>query len=209
MSYLNSVTLIGFVGADPEQRRAKGNGSKFTVLSVATQRSWKNAEDEWASKVEWHRFSIFRPRLAEYVLTAIKKGGTSSSRAASSARLTSSRTAKARSRRRRRSRRSRFARTSCASLIAMNPSPRSPRPRRGRIRASLRSDLFGMKAPPAQQKGLLFFSCWSFLSCLSVRAIPDSFLSCTALLLDCRSAPSAFGFACSLSAPRWDSSRWP
>ena len=74
MSYLNSVTLIGFVGADPEQRQAKGNGSKFTVLSVATQRSWKNAEDEWASKVEWHRISIFRPRLAEFVLTAIKKG---------------------------------------------------------------------------------------------------------------------------------------
>ena len=74
MSYLNSVTLIGFVGADPEQRQAKGNGSKFTVLSVATQRSWKNSEDEWASKVEWHHISIFRPRLAEYVLSAIKKG---------------------------------------------------------------------------------------------------------------------------------------
>src|SRR5882724_11423302 len=42
MSYLNSVTLVGFVGSDPEQRQAKGNGSKFTVLSVATQRSWKN-----------------------------------------------------------------------------------------------------------------------------------------------------------------------
>ena len=39
MSYLNSVTLVGFVGADPEQRQAKGNGSKFTVLSVATERS--------------------------------------------------------------------------------------------------------------------------------------------------------------------------
>ena len=74
MSYLNSVTLIGFVGADPEQRQARGNGSKFTVLSVATQRSWKNTEDEWVSKTEWHRISIFRPRLAEYVLTTIKKG---------------------------------------------------------------------------------------------------------------------------------------
>src|SRR6266480_3194144 len=43
MSYLNSVTIIGFVGADPEQRQARNNnGSKFTVLSVATQRSWKN-----------------------------------------------------------------------------------------------------------------------------------------------------------------------
>ncbi|HEV2224531.1 MAG TPA: single-stranded DNA-binding protein [Candidatus Acidoferrales bacterium] len=75
MSYLNSVTIIGFVGADPEQRQARSNnGSKFTVLSVATQRSWKNAQDEWSSKTEWHRVCIFRPRLAEHVATAIKKG---------------------------------------------------------------------------------------------------------------------------------------
>jgi single stranded DNA-binding protein len=74
MSYLNSVTLVGFVGADPEQRQAKGNGSKFTVLSVATQRTWKNAEDEWVSKVEWHRIAIFRPRLAQSVLNSIKRG---------------------------------------------------------------------------------------------------------------------------------------
>ena len=74
MSYLNSVTIVGFVGADPEQRQARNNGSKFTVLSVATQRSWKNAQDEWSSKTEWHRICVFRPRLAEYVATAIKKG---------------------------------------------------------------------------------------------------------------------------------------
>jgi single stranded DNA-binding protein len=74
MSYLNSITIVGFVGADPEQRQARNNGSKFTVLSVATQRSWKNAEDEWVSKVEWHRVAIFRPRLAEAVLNNIKKG---------------------------------------------------------------------------------------------------------------------------------------
>jgi single stranded DNA-binding protein len=74
MSYLNSVTLVGFVGSDPEQRQAKGNGSKFTVLSVATQRSWKSADDEWSSKTDWHRVVVFRPRLAEHVATAIKKG---------------------------------------------------------------------------------------------------------------------------------------
>ena len=72
--YLNSVTIVGFVGADPEQRQAKGNGTKFTVLSVATQRSWKNAQDEWTSKTEWHRICVFRPRLAEYVAKTIKKG---------------------------------------------------------------------------------------------------------------------------------------
>jgi single-strand DNA-binding protein len=74
MSYLNSVTIIGFVGNDPEQRQARSNGSKFTVLSVATQRSWKNAQDEWSSKTEWHHICIFRPRLAEYVAESVKKG---------------------------------------------------------------------------------------------------------------------------------------
>lgn len=72
--YLNSVTIVGFVGADPEQRQARNNGAKFTVLSVATRRSWKNAHDEWSSKTEWHRISIFRPRLAEYVLQSVQKG---------------------------------------------------------------------------------------------------------------------------------------
>jgi single-stranded DNA-binding protein len=56
---INSVTVIGFVGADPEQRQARNNnGSKFTVLSVATQRSWKNTDDKWASKTEWHRVCV-------------------------------------------------------------------------------------------------------------------------------------------------------
>jgi single stranded DNA-binding protein len=71
---INSVTLVGFVGSDPEQRQAKGNGSKFAVLSVATQRSWKNANDEWSSKTDWHRVVVFRPRLAQHVATTIKKG---------------------------------------------------------------------------------------------------------------------------------------
>jgi len=72
MAYLNSITLVGFVGSDPEQRQAKGNGSKFTVLSVATQRSWKNTDDEWASKTEWHRVCVFRPRLAPYIYLAFR-----------------------------------------------------------------------------------------------------------------------------------------
>jgi single-strand DNA-binding protein len=74
MSYLNSVSLVGFVGSDPEQRQARNNGAKFTVFSLATQRSWKNAEDEWVSKTEWHRIAVFRPRLTEHVLNNVKKG---------------------------------------------------------------------------------------------------------------------------------------
>lgn len=68
------MTLVGFVGADPEQRQTRKNGSKFRVFSVATQRSWKNAQDEWNSKVEWHRVCVFRPRLAEHVAATVKKG---------------------------------------------------------------------------------------------------------------------------------------
>ncbi len=74
MSYLNSVSLVGFVGSDPEQRQARNNGAKFTVFSLATQRSWKNADDEWTSKTDWHRVVLFRPRLAEHVARTIKKG---------------------------------------------------------------------------------------------------------------------------------------
>src|SRR3984893_10700129 len=73
MSYLNSVTLVGFVGADPERRQARNNATKFTVLSVATQRSWKNTDDEWVSKTEGHRVSIFRPRLPAHRAASIQK----------------------------------------------------------------------------------------------------------------------------------------
>ena len=74
MSYLNSVTLVGFVGSEPQQYQAKRNGAKMTVLSVATRRSWKNAQDEWISKTEWHRIAIFRPQLAQQVASTVKKG---------------------------------------------------------------------------------------------------------------------------------------
>src|SRR5271163_3693840 len=53
--YLNHVQLIGFLGKDPVKRQVRGNGANFTVLSVATQQSWKDSNDEWQSKTEWHR----------------------------------------------------------------------------------------------------------------------------------------------------------
>jgi single stranded DNA-binding protein len=44
------------------------------VFSLATQRSWKNTDDEWSSKTEWHRVVVSRPLLAERVAATIKKG---------------------------------------------------------------------------------------------------------------------------------------
>ena len=71
--YLNSVQIIGFIGKDPERRQARGNGAAFTVLSVATQRSWKNADDEWASKTEWHRVVAWNS-LGERVAASLRQG---------------------------------------------------------------------------------------------------------------------------------------
>lgn len=71
--YLNSVQIIGFIGKDPERRQARANDATFTVLSVATQRSWKNADDEWASKTEWHRVVAWNS-LGERVAASLHQG---------------------------------------------------------------------------------------------------------------------------------------
>ena len=71
--YLNHVQLIGFLGKDPEKRQVRGNGKNFTVLSIATQQSWKDANDEWQSKTEWHRVVAFN-RLGESIADTLHKG---------------------------------------------------------------------------------------------------------------------------------------
>ena len=71
--YLNHVQLIGFLGKDPETRQVRDNGANFTVLSVATQQSWKDSNDEWQSKTEWHRVVAFN-RLGDSLAGTLKKG---------------------------------------------------------------------------------------------------------------------------------------
>ena len=70
--YANTVTLIGFLGSDPDRRETKNNNS-FTVLSLATKTSWKNKQTgEWESRTEWHR-AISYGSLADFAAT-LKKG---------------------------------------------------------------------------------------------------------------------------------------
>ena len=69
--YLNRLTLIGFIDGDAETKTIS-NGSTFTALSVATQRSWKNSEGAWESRTEWHRCVSFG-KLADFAAT-LKKG---------------------------------------------------------------------------------------------------------------------------------------
>jgi len=71
--YLNHVQLIGFLGKDPEKRPLRGNGDSFTVLSVATQQSWKDSHDEWQSKTEWHRVVAFG-RISAALAENLHKG---------------------------------------------------------------------------------------------------------------------------------------
>jgi single-strand DNA-binding protein len=71
--YLNHVQLIGFLGKDPEKRQVRGNGANFTVLSVATQQSWKDSNDEWQARAEWHRVVAFN-RLGESLAGTLQKG---------------------------------------------------------------------------------------------------------------------------------------
>jgi single-strand DNA-binding protein len=73
LMYLNHVQLIGFLGKDPEKRQVRGNGTNFTVLSVATQQSWKDGNDEWQSRTEWHRVVAFN-RLGESITDTLHKG---------------------------------------------------------------------------------------------------------------------------------------
>jgi single-strand DNA-binding protein len=56
--YQNSVDIMGFLGADSENRTTR-DGVPITVLSLATKRSWKDAQGEWQSQTDWHRVTCF------------------------------------------------------------------------------------------------------------------------------------------------------
>jgi single-strand DNA-binding protein len=60
-----------FTGGDAEARTCN-NGSTFTVLSVATKRSRKNAAGEWESRTEWHRCIAFG-KVGDFA-ASLKKG---------------------------------------------------------------------------------------------------------------------------------------
>jgi len=71
--YLNTIQIIGFVGKDPERRQVQGKDAAYTVFSVATQRSWKNAQGEWQKRTEWHRVVAWN-RLGELATATLRSG---------------------------------------------------------------------------------------------------------------------------------------
>ena len=69
--YQNRATLIGFLGKDAEVKSTR-NSASFTVLSLATKRSWKDRETgERQSQTTWHRCIVWG-KLGEYAATLTK-----------------------------------------------------------------------------------------------------------------------------------------
>jgi single-strand DNA-binding protein len=73
MTTLNKVTLIGYLGRDPEMRTTS-HGDAVAQISVATTETWKDkATGEKKEATEWHRVILYR-KLAEITGQYLKKG---------------------------------------------------------------------------------------------------------------------------------------
>ena len=69
---LNRATLIGNLGADPEVRTV-GTGNRVAQFSLATSRSWKDAEGTPHERTDWHRVVVWGARV-EMVEQYLRKG---------------------------------------------------------------------------------------------------------------------------------------
>jgi single-strand DNA-binding protein len=70
--YRNTVSLIGFAGKDAEPR-STNNQKPYTVLSLATQASYKDrSTGEYINRTEWHRVIVWG-KLGEFA-QKIQKG---------------------------------------------------------------------------------------------------------------------------------------
>lgn len=65
----NTVTLVGFVGNNPEVRTAQ-SGASITTVSLATTNTFKDSEGNRQIETEWHRITCFNgigKCVSEYV----------------------------------------------------------------------------------------------------------------------------------------------
>lgn len=71
---VNKVTLIGYLGADPEVRTFQ-NGNKVVNLRLATSERWRDKQTgERKEKTEWHAIAIFNENLCKIAEQYLKKG---------------------------------------------------------------------------------------------------------------------------------------
>ena len=70
---VNSVTIIGNVGKDPEIRPLPSGGS-VANLSIATSESWTDKQTQQKmEKTEWHRVTFFN-KSADIIAQYVRKG---------------------------------------------------------------------------------------------------------------------------------------
>ena len=69
---VNKVILVGNIGKDPVIR-ALESGIKVAIFSLATTESFKNRNDEWEDRTEWHNIVLWR-HLAERAEKYLTKG---------------------------------------------------------------------------------------------------------------------------------------
>ena len=69
---VNSHTILGNVGKDPEMRETTG-GMLIATFSVATSSKHKDAQGNWQDHSEWHNCTAFK-RTAEIVRDYVRKG---------------------------------------------------------------------------------------------------------------------------------------
>ena len=55
---LNQLTIIGFCGKQAETKYLP-NGTAVVKFSVATKKSWKDENNEWKDKTQWHNVVAF------------------------------------------------------------------------------------------------------------------------------------------------------
>lgn len=72
MRGVNKVILIGNLGKDPDLRYTP-NGQSVASFPLATSSRWKDKNDEWQDKTEWHNIVIWG-RQAEVCNEYLKKG---------------------------------------------------------------------------------------------------------------------------------------
>lgn len=70
---VNKVTLLGFVGKDPEIRTTQ-DGKEIANFNLATSEYWKDKNGERKESSEWHRIVVFNQILAKVVREHIHKG---------------------------------------------------------------------------------------------------------------------------------------
>ncbi|MBO9484264.1 single-stranded DNA-binding protein [Salinisphaera sp. G21_0] len=68
---MNRVTLIGRLGRDPDCK-ATANGDAVTILSLATEESWKK-DGQKQTRTDWHRVVLYG-KTAELAAQYLAKG---------------------------------------------------------------------------------------------------------------------------------------